>query len=917
MYLKLGDYSDHKNANKKLIIVESPTKAKKIADYLGPKYIVDYSLGHIRDLPRNASDIPNKYKSLPWARLGVNVNDKFKPLYITSPSKKSTITRLKDLLKIVDELYIATDGDREGEAIAWHLLEILDPKIPVRRMVFHEITNHAIKNAARNPRNINISLVDAQETRRILDRLYGYEISPVLWKKIAPKLSAGRVQSVATRIIVERERERMKFCSTEFWTVNAELENVNPKSNILPSKFRAKLSYIDGQHIATGNEFDSTGCLKKPKETYHLDKLSAESLSVRLLGIQLSVSSSESRPYTCRPHEPFITSTLQQEAATKLSLSVDTTMKIAQRLYENGYITYMRTDSTILSEIGINAARNQVQQLYGRAYLCPYPKQYKRNIKNTQEAHEAIRPTKISTNNIFYTPKQLHMKLNAKEFLLYELIWRRTIASQMSDAYGTVLSFRITGISKNNGSHIVFVTSGRKVIFSGFLKAYTESTNELDKTRLSNLENKLPKLIYGENINCTSLNEDHHKTSPPVRFTEASLIKKLEELGIGRPSTYNSVIKTIQDRGYTYRKYKSLVPNWIAFAVIELLEQHFSYLVDYDFTATMEYELDEIAKGKVNRIDWLSNFYFGRKNGIEGSITKTEGLKKLINGKLSSIDARKINSIKLFNDKEGFSIFVRIGRNGAYLERIIFNPKDSNELKTQRTNLSNNLTPDELTLSTVEKLFSNNQKAKILGFNPNSGYEIYVKEGRFGPYVLELSLNLENSLERAFQLKIDKKTKKFQSRTKSLLSFMDMSTVTLYDALRLLSLPKIIGINPENNKEITVNNGRYGPYLRCGNDLRSLNTEEQTFIITLSEALEIYSIPKKFKKKSNSISLIRKLGTDSISGKPIIIKNGKFGPYITDGETNVGLSKDDDIQKITDKEASELLANRRLYRSTK
>lgn len=891
------------------MIVESPTKARKIAGYLGSNYVVESSRGHIRDLPRNAADVPAKYKSEPWARLGVNVDDNFEPLYIVSPDKKSTVTELKDLLKGVDELYLATDGDREGEAIAWHLLETLKPKVPVRRMVFHEITEPAIRAAAENPRDLDIALVDAQETRRILDRLYGYEVSPVLWKKVAPKLSAGRVQSVATRIIVQRERERMAFRSAGYWDVSAELDASVSDPQATPPRFTAKLNTVDGRRVAAGRDFDSLGQLKKPDEVLVLDEASAGALAAGLRGAQLAVSSVEQKPYTRRPYAPFMTSTLQQEAARKLRFSSERTMSIAQRLYENGYITYMRTDSTTLSESAINAARNQAQQLYGAEYVHPSPRQYTRKVKNAQEAHEAIRPA----GDVFQTPGQLHAQLDTDEFRLYELIWQRTVASQMADARGTTLSLRIAGTAAG-GEQVVFNASGRTITFPGFLKAYVESIDELAGGESDDAESRLPNLTQGQRVDAADLTADGHQTSPPARYTEASLIKALEELGIGRPSTYSSIIKTIQDRGYVQKKGSALVPSWVAFAVVGLLEQHFGRLVDYDFTAAMEDELDEIANGQEQRTNWLSNFYFGGEHGVEGSIARSGGLKHLVGGNLEGIDAREVNSIKLFDDDEGRAIVVRVGRNGPYLERMVADPDNPGELKPQRANLKDDLTPDELTLELAEKAFATPQEGRLLGVDPATGHEIVAKDGRFGPYVTEILPEPPEDPDDGTAGTTAKKGKKPtgpKPRTGSLLRTMDLETVTLDDALKLLSLPRVVGVDPSNNEEITAQNGRYGPYLKRGTDSRSLATEEQMFTITLDEALKIYAEPKRRGRQAAAAPPLRELGTDPASGKPMVIKDGRFGPYVTDGETNASLRKGDDVASITDERASELLADRR------
>ncbi|MGU3651214.1 type I DNA topoisomerase [Mycolicibacterium sp. A43C] len=893
---------------RRLVIVESPTKARKIAGYLGSNYIVESSRGHIRDLPRAAADVPAKYKSEPWARLGVNVDADFEPLYIVSPDKKATVTELKELLKDVDELYLATDGDREGEAIAWHLLETLKPRVPVKRMVFHEITEPAIRAAAESPRDLDIDLVDAQETRRILDRLYGYEVSPVLWKKVAPKLSAGRVQSVATRIIVQRERERMAFRSAGYWDVSAELDASVSDPNASPPRFTARLNTVDGRRVAAGRDFDSLGAVKRPDEVLVLDEAGATSLANGLRGVQLAVSSVEQKPYTRKPYAPFMTSTLQQEAGRKLRFSSERTMSIAQRLYENGYITYMRTDSTTLSESAINAARNQARDLYGAEYVHPTPRQYTRKVKNAQEAHEAIRPS----GDVFQTPGQLHSALEADEFRLYELIWQRTVASQMADARGTTLSLRIAGAA-SSGEQVIFNASGRTLTFPGFLKAYVESIDDQAGGESDDAESRLPNLTQGQRVDAADLTADGHTTSPPARYTEASLIKALEELGIGRPSTYSSIIKTIQDRGYVHKKGSALVPSWVAFAVIGLLEQHFGRLVDYDFTAAMEDELDAIASGNERRTNWLNNFYFGGEHGVDGSIARAGGLKQLVGGNLEEIDARLVNSIKLFDDDQGRAINVRVGRNGPYLERMIEDPDNPGELKPQRANLKDELTPDELTLELAEKAFATPQEGRSLGVDPETGHEIVAKDGRFGPYVTEVLPEPEDPDDGSAgsPAKKGKKPTGPKPRTGSLLRSMDLETVTLEDALKLLSLPRVVGVDPANGEEITAQNGRYGPYLKRGTDSRSLATEEQMFTITLDEALAIYAEPKRRGRQGAATPPLRELGNDAASGKPMVIKDGRFGPYVTDGETNASLRKGDDVLSITDERASELLADRR------
>ncbi|OBF45663.1 DNA topoisomerase I [Mycobacterium sp. 852002-50816_SCH5313054-b] len=906
-----GRGSGGNGSRRRLVIVESPTKARKLAGYLGSSYIVESSRGHIRDLPRSAADVPAKFKSEPWARLGVNVDADFEPLYIISPEKKHTVSELKGLLKDVDELYLATDGDREGEAIAWHLLETLKPSIPVKRMVFHEITEPAILEAAENPRDLDIDLVDAQETRRILDRLYGYEVSPVLWKKVAPKLSAGRVQSVATRIIVQRERDRMAFRSASYWDIVAQLDASVSDPQAQPPTFTARLTNVDGLRVATGRDFDSLGQLRKADEVVILDEAGATQLAAGLRGAQLSVASVEEKPYTRRPYAPFMTSTLQQEAGRKLRFSSERTMSIAQRLYENGYITYMRTDSTTLSESAINAARTQARQLYGEEYVSPSPRQYTRKVKNAQEAHEAIRPA----GETFATPDAVRRELDGDEFRMYELIWQRTVASQMADARGTTLSLRIAGTASGPAGEtpVVFSATGRTITFAGFLKAYVETVDELAGGEADDAERRLPHVSEGQRLEALELTPDGHATNPPARYTEASLVKALEELGIGRPSTYASIIKTIQDRGYVYKKGSALVPSWVAFAVTGLLEQHFGRLVDYGFTAAMEDELDAIASGTERRTNWLNNFYFGGDHGVADSVARSGGLKKLVGVNLEGIDAREVNSIRVFDDAQGRPVHVRVGKNGPYLERIVTN--DEGEPTPQRANLNDSLTPDELTLEVAEELFATPQEGRVLGVDPQTGHEIVAKDGRYGPYVTEVLPPQPDSgdggPDSAAPAKKGKKPTGPKPRTGSLLRSMDLQTVTLEDALKLLSLPRVVGVDPESSEEITAQNGRYGPYLKRGNDSRSLATEDQIFDITLEEALKIYAEPKRRGRQSASAPPLRELGADPASGKPMVIKDGRFGPYVTDGETNASLRKGDDVLAITDERAAELLADRR------
>ena len=885
--------------HRRLVIVESPTKARKIAPYLGANYVVESSVGHIRDLPRGAADVPAQYKGEAWARLGVDVDNGFKALYVVTPDKKSKVTELKGLLKDVDELYLATDPDREGEAIAWHLLETLKPKVPVRRMVFHEVTEQAIRAAADSTRELDADLVDAQETRRILDRLYGYEVSPVLWKKVMPKLSAGRVQSVATRIVVERERERMRFTSASYWDISATMDAGEEAS---PRNFPARMVAIDGARLATGRDFGSDGQLKASNNTpvRVLAEAEARALAQALDQRDFKVASVEEKPYTRKPYAPFMTSTLQQEAGRKMRFTSERTMRIAQKLYENGYITYMRTDSTTLSESAISAARSQATQLYGKEYVSPSPRQYTRKVKNAQEAHEAIRPS----GEVFRTPGQVASELDTDEYRLYEMIWQRTIASQMADAKGTTMSVRIVGTA-TSGEECTFAASGRTITFAGFLKAYVEAVDTETGGEADDKQSRLPVLTKDQALTASDLSPDGHTTSPPARYSEPSLVSKMEELGIGRPSTYASIIKTIQDRGYVWKKGAALVPSWVAFAVIGLMERHFERLVDYDFTAGMEDELDRIANGDEQRAQWLSKFYFGGDMGVDGSIGRLGGLKKLVEGSVEDIDAREINSIPLFNDADGHKVVVRVGRYGPYLEREV----DGN---SQRANLPEELPPDELTPELAEKLFATPQEGRSLGADPVSGHEIVAKEGRFGPYVTEVLPEPEPLPETATAAqKKAAKAKQPKPRTGSLFKSMDVETVTLEDALKLLSLPRVVGKDPESGDEITAQNGRYGPYLKKGTDSRSLTTEDQLFSITLEESLKIYSEPKQRGRSATAKPPLKELGDDPVSGKPMVVKDGRFGPYVTDGEYNATLRKGDEIEELTAERGAELLAEKR------
>ncbi|MFW3170167.1 type I DNA topoisomerase [Geodermatophilus sp. CPCC 206100] len=877
-----------------LVIVESPTKAGKIAGYLGNGYVVEASVGHIRDLPRNAADVPAEHKGASWARLGVDVDNGFEPLYVVSPDRRQQVGRLKQLVKDASEVYLATDEDREGEAIAWHLVDTLKPRVPVRRMVFHEITPEAIARAVANPRELDTALVDAQETRRILDRLYGYEVSPVLWKKVLPKLSAGRVQSVATRIVVERERERMAFHAADYWSLEGTFAVTGRRTGAdegEPTTLRAKLVSVDDSRVATGRDFDAaTG--RVTGDVVHLDEAGARGLAARLEGRQVSVTRVDEKPYRRRPYAPFTTSTLQMEAGRKLGWSSAQVMRVAQRLYENGHITYMRTDSTNLSNEAINAARTQARQLYGDAFVPAEARRYAKKAKGAQEAHEAIRPA----GDNFRTPGQLAGQLARDEFRLYELIWQRTIASQMADAVGQTVSIRLAGRSSTDEA-VEFTASGRTITFPGFLRAYVESRDEGsaaadDDQGNDDAERRLPRLERGQQLDTRQLDAKGHTTTPPSRYTEPSLTARLEELGIGRPSTYVSILQTIQDRGYVWKKGAALVPTFVAFAVVNLLEQHFAQLVDYDFTASLEQELDEIAGGNLQRVDWLTEFYFGGEGRHAGGIAKSGGLKQVIGQRLEEIDARGVNSIPLrATGPGGEPVLVRVGRYGPYLQ--------VGAEEGARVSLPEDLAPDELTQDKVEELLAAPSNDRELGTDPDSGLPVVVKAGRYGPYVT--TVVPEGS--------------KDAPRTASLLSTMSPETVTLDDALKLLTLPRAVGAAPDG-EEIQALNGRYGPYLKKGSDSRSLESEDRLFTVTLDEALAIFAQPKQRGRRAAAAPL-KELGADPVTEGAVTVREGRFGPYVTDGETNASLRKGDDVESITLERAAELLADRRSRPTTK
>ncbi len=855
---------------KPLVIVESPAKAKTISSFLGPDYHVESSIGHIRDLPRNAADVPAAYKGEPWARLGVDVDNDFKPLYVVSRDKRDQVKKLRAMVKDATELYLATDEDREGESIAWHLLEVLAPRVPVRRMVFHEITRPAIERAVRDYRDLDRRLVDAQETRRILDRLYGYEVSPVLWKKVMPALSAGRVQSVATRLVVERERARMRFVSASFWDLAGQFapeSAPDPDQAAGPSSFGATLVALDGRRLVTGRDFGEDGQVQGVRDVVRLDEEQARGLAARLQDAAFAVRSVEERPWRRTPHAPFMTSTLQQEAGRKLRFSAARTMRVAQDLYEAGYITYMRTDSTALSAEALQAARSQATALYGPEYVPAHPRRYEKRVKNAQEAHEAIRPAGDS----FRTPQETG--LHGDQRRLYELVWMRTVASQMADALGQSVTVRLGGRS-SAGEDAEFGTSGRVITFPGFLRAYVEGADDPD-AELEDREVRLPPLAVGDPLIAESLVAEGHATQPPTRYTEASLVKALEEMGVGRPSTYASILDTIEHRGYVWKKGTALVPSWTAFAVTGLLEQHFEELVDYGFTASMEEDLDEIARGGQESVPWLTRFYFGNGGG--------PGLKELVSEHLGEIDAREINSIPIGGPESG--LVVRVGRYGPYVQRG----------EEERAPIPEDLAPDELTSERAIELLEAGSSERLLGPHPESGLPVTIRAGRFGPYVQVGSAEETGG----------------RPATASLLASMDPAAVTLDDALRVLALPRVIGIDPATGEEIVASNGRYGPYLKRGSESRSLESEEQLFTVGLAEAIERFAQPKTRRGRGTQTPPLRELGADPASGGAIVLRDGRFGPYVTDGTTNASLRKGDTVSGLTPERAVELLAERR------
>ena len=942
----------------KLVIVESPNKVRSIAGYLGPEFDVEASVGHIRDLPQ-PSELPATMKKGPYGKFAVDVEDDFTPYYVVNPDKKKTVAQLKKALKEADELYLATDDDREGEAIAWHLQQVLKPKVPVRRMVFTEITREAVTRALDNTRDLDIHLVDAQETRRILDRLVGYEVSPVLWRKVRAGLSAGRVQSVATRLVVERERERMAFRPASYWGVEATFSTVLSPVDLTArqdASFTARLVTLDGRRVATGRDFNDAGELRPAAvkaSAVHLHQVGATAVAEAVGRGEPRVAGVEDKPYRRRPAAPFTTSTLQQEASRKLRMNPRETMRVAQGLYENGFITYMRTDSTVLSGQAVAAARSQVAELYGTEYVPERPRVYASKAKGAQEAHEAIRPA----GDHFRTPAQVSGELTGAQFRLYELIWKRTVASQMADAVGSTATVTVevpltpaAGESRDSGptfSTAGLTASGTVITFRGFLAAYEEGRDAeryQDDSGAGAKDAKdvrLPAMITGQELAALTAEASGHETTPPPRYTEASLVKALEEREIGRPSTYAATMSTISDRGYVDHRGQALVPTWLAFAVTRLLEENFTELVDYDFTASMERDLDRIAAGEEDRVAWLRRFYNGQgaSDAVAQEIAqaassgeldaaaasaaelRAQGLKGLVDN-LGEIDARAVNSIEI-----GEGITLRVGRYGPYLE----------DAEGKRANVPADLAPDELTVDKARELFTRAaDDGRELGVDPASGHVIIAKDGRYGPYVTEVLPEPEETTEAvqaaaagmdgetvkgtakpAKTKKTTKKTAGPKPRTASLLRSMDLSTVTLEQALDLLSLPRVVGQDPESGADITAQNGRYGPYLKKDTDSRSLETEEQIFTVTLEQALELFAQPKRRRGQSAARGPLRELGEDPATGKPVVIKDGRFGPYFTDGEINVTLRRGDDPATVTPERAFELLAEKRAKGPTK
>jgi len=854
-----------------LVVVESPAKAKTLSKFLGDDYDVRASVGHVADLPSKG--------------LNIDVDNGFKPTYELTDRGKTVIKELKAALKEASELYLATDEDREGEAISWHLLQYLKPKVPVKRMVFHEITKSAIDHAVNNPRDLDYGLVDAAETRRILDRLYGYEVSPVLWRRVNRGLSAGRVQSPSVRLIVERERERIAFIAADYWDIGI--------GTATQPKFDAKLIAVEGTRIASGKDFNDLG--QHSDKVVALGETRARGLAEGLSEATFTVRSVEEKPYRSSPKAPFMTSTLQQEGGRKLRLSASQVMRVAQGLYERGFITYMRTDNVVLSNEAIQAARAAVSSEYGQNYLNAGPKQYSSKIKNAQEAHEAIRPT-----TPFRSPQQLSSEMNSQELALYRLVWQRTLASQMADATGVTVSVRLgansTDRSTGELTDCEFSASGTTITFPGYRAVYVASKEETGDEAAPK-EALLPALTSGDVVPVATIEPNGHTTSPPARYTEASLVKRLEELGIGRPSTWASIIQTVQDRGYVWKKGQALVPTWTAFAVIRLLEEHFDALVDYDFTASIDTDLDAIARGDRAKEAWLTRFYFGATDDGDTQPITAEagvgddalrGLKRLVVENLDEIDAAEINTFPLGNDPDGNLIVAKPGKYGPYVKR-----------GEDTASVPDNLAPDELTVEKALELLALPKTDEPIG--ELEGYPVYAKNGRYGPYVQWGDHdNPPPGLEKP--------------KMSSLFKTMIFERVTMDEATALLQLPRHLGDDPEDDVPIYANNGRYGPYVQKEKDYRNIDSEDQLFEITLDQALKIFSQPKVYKRGGQSMAAkgpLREFGTDPVSERAVVAKDGRFGVYVTDGETNASLGKGDRLEEVSPERAYELLAIRR------
>ncbi len=856
-------------SSKSLVIVESPTKARTLSRFLGKDFIVESSIGHIRDLPESASDIPPLLKKKPWARLGINIEEGFRPLYIIPSNKRKQVSKLKELLKKAGSLYLATDEDREGESISWHLCEVLKPKVPRRRLVFHEITREAIKEALRQPREIDKRLVKAQETRRIVDRLFGYEVSPVLWRKIRPRLSAGRVQSIAVRIIVERERDRIRFVPASYWDIQGVFSKKDGDVDI--STFTANLISLGGQRLAVGKDFQETGNIRPGVEARILKEKEANQVTEHLRSASWNVVKVERRPYTDRPAPPFTTSTLQQEANRKLRYSARQTMQIAQRLYENGHITYMRTDSTALSEQAIKNARNLIQNLYGPEYLSEERRQYKTSVKNAQEAHEAIRPA----GERFELPEELTDVLDPAELKLYELIWKRTMACQMAEARGHRVVVQLEGKSPGETEEAIFQATGKNIEFAGYLRAYVEGADDPD-AELADKEILLPAVEEGDPLNCVQLEPKGHSTQPPPRFTESSLIKELEQNGVGRPSTYATIIDTILRRDYVVKQGNALIPTFTALAVVGLLEKNFGRLVDTKFTARMEDDLDSISRGEKEPLPYLEEFYYGNGDAA--------GLKDLIK---AEIDPRETCTIPLGKDSSGKEINIRIGRFGPYLER-----------GDERANIPEGIAPDALTIPKAMELLEKGSGSTHLGNTPEGGeippgLPVYLRSGRYGPYV-QLGESGESNV-----------------KMKSLLPGTEPSSATLESAIQLLSLPRLLGQDPESGEDVTADLGRYGQYVKRGREAATINPPNTCLDITLEQALQLLKEKPPGRRIARSgPTVLRELGANPQGDEPIRLMTGRYGPYVTNGKINASLRRDQSTEEMTLEIALELLRER-------